>query len=339
MAVGYVYVPIVLEHDPGHHPESPARLTAVMQHLQHSALLDRLAPIPCEAATLSDLMRIHHPQHIERVHRLATSGGGDLDGDTSVSSSSYNAALWAAGSTIAVARAVLQGDVQAAFALVRPPGHHAMPAKSMGFCLFNNIALAAAWALEEGGVARLAIVDWDVHHGNGTAAALGADPRVLFISLHQYPFYPGSGHWRDKGPNGQCLNISLPPRTGDHGYAQAWDRLVEPVLRRFQPELILVSAGYDAHWADPLAGMALSVAGYHRMAARLTVLATGLCRGRLALALEGGYQHEVLARCVAATFDAMLYEPCADPWGPCADAEPDVTMLIDAIASWHGLAP
>jgi len=340
MAVGYVYDPIYLEHNTGAHQESSSRLEAIIDNLQRSGIIRRLEPIPPERAGREDVLRVHAPAHLDRIRRLARRGGGHLDPDTVIGPRSLEAALWAAGGTIAAVRAVLDGEVQCAYALVRPPGHHATRTRAMGFCLLNNIAIAAAWALDSGRISRIAIVDLDVHHGNGTADAFGSDPRVLYVSLHQYPFYPGTGHWREKGSGpgeGTCLNIPLPAGTGDQGYGLAFRRLVEPAVRRFAPELILVSAGYDGHWADPLAWMLLSISGYRQMADSLVALARELCRGRLVAVLEGGYHPEALAHGVATTLCAMLDQPYDDPLGPARETEQSVDELLAAIARWHGI--
>ena len=230
--------------------------------------------------------------------------------------------------------------MEGAYALVRPPGHHATPTRAMGFCLFNNVAIASAWALSARPALRIAIVDFDVHHGNGTEEAFREDPRVLYVSLHQYPFYPGTGHWRQKGAgdgDGTCLNIPLPPQTGDSGYMQAFTRLVEPAVRRFSPEVILVSAGYDAHWADPYAWMLLSLSGYRNIADSLVKLSHELCGAGPVFALEGGYDLSVLSHGVATTFSAMLALPYEDPMGPAREPEPGVESLLGKIARWHGL--
>jgi len=337
---GYVYDPIFLQHDTGPHPENGSRLVAIMDNLRQVGLAQRLSRIEAERATIEDVTRVHSPTLVERVRNIAKGGGGSLDLDTVVSSSSFEAALYAVGGTIAATRAVLDREAQSAYALVRPPGHHATRKRAMGFCLFNNIALAAAWALDSGRVSRVAIVDFDVHHGNGTAEAFEADLRVLYVSLHQYPFYPGSGRWREKGSGpgeGTCLNIPLPPGVGDKGYAQAFRRLVEPAVRRFGPELILASAGYDGHWADPLAWMLLSISGYRQMADSLVGLAHELCGGRLVVALEGGYHLPALAHGVATTLSAMIDEPYEDPLGPAQEPERPVDELLATIAHWHGL--
>lgn len=312
-----------------------------MEQLEQAGLLNRLTPISAEPATLADLTRVHTPALVQQVRQLSQRGGGLIDSDTVVGPKSYEAALLAAGGAIAAVRAVLKGEVDSAFALVRPPGHHATRAQAMGFCLFNNIAAAASWALNEGQVSRLAIVDFDVHHGNGTADILGADPRVLFVSLHQYPFYPGTGHWREMGSGaaqGTMLNIPLPPQTGDNGYNRAMDTLVIPALHRFKPEVILASAGYDAHWSDPLAWMLLTITGYRRLVDSLVRAADALCGGRLALCLEGGYRGPALAHGVGTTFAAMLGEPYEDFLGPAREPEVPVESLLRTIAEHHGLA-
>ncbi len=340
MAVGYLYDPLLLTHDTGDHPESPQRLATVMERLEACALLPRLRRLEAQPATEADLARVHAPAMIERVRALADLGGGAIDLDTRVSSGSYAAACLASGAVLAGCRAVLAGEVSAAYALVRPPGHHATDQRSMGFCLFNHVAVAAAWCLTEGNLSRVAVVDYDVHHGNGTEAILGDNPRALYLSTHLYPFYPGTGHWRDgrDAPGKRsCVNIPLPPNTGDKGLALAFERVVLPALERFRPELILVSSGYDGHWADPLAWMLVSVEGYRRLVRLLRDAAEALCGGRLVLALEGGYQVHALGHCVAATFAELLGLPYDDPLGRARHPEVDVGPLVEQVAHFHGL--
>jgi len=341
MPVGYVYDPIYLEHDCADHPENSSRLSAIMAHLDESGLLSRLSSIPAEQVSLEALTRVHASRYVEFVRQLAEHGGGWPDSDTYVNSRSYEVALYAVGGVIAATRAVLNGEVDSAFALVRPPGHHATRDQAQGFCLFNNVAVATLWSLTSAQVSRAAIVDIDVHHGNGTQEAFWDEPRVLFISLHQYGggFYPGTGHWREKGSYGNCLNISLPPHTGDNGYLQAFQWIVEPALRRFGPELILVSVGFDGHWAEKLfrTAMLLSLTGYRRLMDRLIGLAHELCQGRLVLTLEGGYDLRVLAWGVADAFRALLGLPSEDPLGPASQQEVAVESHLQAIAHWHGL--
>ena len=340
MPVGIVYDAIYLEHDTGDHPENAQRLEAVASYLRTSGVWDRLVQVQAKPASVDDLRRVHTMHLIDTVQRIAKAGGGAVDYDTVIGPRSYEVARLAAGGVIAAADATLAGRVSSAYALVRPPGHHATAARAMGFCLFNNVAVAARWALEVAGVGRLAIVDIDVHHGNGTAEAFASDPSVLYVSLHQYPLFPGTGHWREIGSGageGTVLNVPLPPHTGDVGYRQAFERLVVPAVRRFAPELLLVSIGYDAHWADPLSWMLLSLSGYRAMMDDLTALARALCRGRIVVALEGGYDATVLAHGVRGTLASLMDEDGDDPLGPAREPETDVNPLIDAIAKLHRL--
>ncbi len=340
MPVGIVYDAIYLEHDTGDHPENAQRLEAVASYLRTSGVWDRLVQVQAKPASVDDLRRVHTMHLIDTVQRIAKAGGGAVDYDTVIGPRSYEVARLAAGGVIAAADATLAGRVSSAYALVRPPGHHATAARAMGFCLFNNVAVAARWALEVAGVERLAIVDIDVHHGNGTAEAFASDPSVLYVSLHQYPLFPGTGHWREIGSGageGTVLNVPLPPHTGDVGYRQAFERLVVPAVRRFAPELLLVSIGYDAHWADPLSWMLLSLSGYRAMMDDLTALARALCQGRIVVALEGGYDTTVLAHGVRGTLASLMDEDGDDPLGPAREPETDVNPLIDAIARLHRL--
>jgi acetoin utilization deacetylase AcuC-like enzyme len=340
MTVGYAYDPAFMAHDTGNHPESGQRLQVVLEHLAECGLLEQLKRLLVTQAAPRDLARVHTTAMIERVRDLAEGGGGFIDLDTVISRGSYDAACMASGAAIAVCRAVLDGEVDSAYALVRPPGHHATRRRSMGFCLFNHIAVAAAWALEQAGLSRVAIVDYDVHHGNGTEDILGADPRVLYVSLHQYPFYPGTGHWRDTGEadgKGSCINVPLPPNTGDKGFARAMQAIVLPALARFQPELILVSSGYDGHWVDPLAWMLLSTDGYRHIARLLLHAAQELCAGRIAFVLEGGYHPQALAHSVASTISELLGQPYDDPLGPSGEPEVDIERIIQRVVRWHGL--
>jgi acetoin utilization deacetylase AcuC-like enzyme len=336
--VGYVYDPIYLEHITGNHPENPRRLEAIMDHLAKSGLLQQLVPITAVAATEQDLRRVHTERMILLAANLAGRGGGRIDMDTLVSSRSYEAALYAAGGTMAAVQATADGQVDAAFALVRPPGHHATPRQSMGFCIFNNVAVTARWAQERLGMQRIAILDFDVHHGNGTDDVFDADPDVLYISTHEYPLYPGTGDWRRpthvRGPHNN-LNIPLPAETDDVGYMQVFHALVEPALRRFRPDLLLVSAGYDGHWADPLAWQMLSLHCYYEIAASLYAISQNVCPGRLVFTLEGGYDVNVLSAGVEATFAALLGLPFQDPLGPARAQGVAVDQLIRRLAEWH----
>jgi acetoin utilization deacetylase AcuC-like enzyme len=281
-----------LQHDPGpEHAERPARLGAVLQALDHDrhAALDR---VEAPRATREQLLRVHSISHVEHILRSAPPEGGTsrLDEDTVMSSGSVEAALRAAGATVAAVDAVLSGSgaVQHAFCAVRPPGHHATRDQAMGFCLFNNIAVAAAHALAVHGLKRVAIADFDVHHGNGTQAIFERESRVLFVSSHQSPLYPGSGR-EDECGVGNIVNGTLSPGAGSHEFRELWDGVLLPRLHAFKPQLVLVSAGFDAHRNDPLADIRLGQEDYVWITERLAALANTYADGRLVSTLEGGY--------------------------------------------------
>jgi acetoin utilization deacetylase AcuC-like enzyme len=341
MDTAYVYDPIYLEHDLPSHPENAQRLKQIMGTLEEAGMLAHLRPLEPRPATAEELERVHTPAHIERVQRVAQAGGGYLDPDTYVAPRSFDAALMAAGGLLRAVEAVLAGEVANGFALVRPPGHHATATRGMGFCLFNNVAVAARAALTKEDVARVFIVDFDVHHGNGTQDAFADDPAVFYVSTHQYPHYPGTGHWRETGSGagaGTVLNVPLPAGVGDAGYAQIFVELVWPLAERFCPDLILVSAGYDAHWSDPLAQMTLSLTGYAWLGQELVRMAEQLCDGRIVFTLEGGYQLDVLACGVLNGFYAMRgEESIADPIGPSPYPERPVDALVARLKEVHSL--
>ncbi len=339
MAVGVVYDPLYLEHDTGEHPESRRRLEAIVARLKDSGVWDRLAHIPPRPATIAELRRVHSEGMIRRVRELALAGGGEIDADTVVSPRSYDAALMAAGGVEAAVDAVMGGEVSSAFALVRPPGHHATRTRSMGFCLFNNVAVAAAHALDKHKLECVLIIDTDVHHGNGTQDIFEDEPRVCYISTHQSPLYPGSGFAGERG-RGNIFNIPLPPGAGDAEYTRAYDEVLVPVARRFKPELILVSAGFDAHWSDELASMCLSITGYAQMMRRIKSLADEFCGGRVVLTLEGGYNMAALSGCVKAVFGVLMGgKEIEDRVGPCPSRiQPDVAGLLAHLRDTFGLA-
>ncbi|MCH8065970.1 MAG: histone deacetylase [Chloroflexi bacterium] len=320
MTVGFVTNPNHAGHDVEGHPEGPQRLEAVLALLDECGLRNRLERIEPRDATDEELAWVHSPEFTDALRRTCADGGGWADPDTYLLPGSYAAALTAAGSTIAATDAVLSGRVDSAFCAVRPPGHHARPDQAMGFCLLNNIALAARAAQRRHGLERVAIVDIDVHHGNGTQDAFYDDPEVLYCSTHQYPFYPGTGQADEIGAGeaeGTNVNIALPAGCGDAEYRLAFQQVVEPVVRRFRPGLILVSCGFDAHYADPIGGMALSVDGYGELAQRLQALANDLCDGRLVFVLEGGYDHTAVGWGVRRILELLLgEEPAPDPQGP-----------------------
>jgi len=296
------------EHATGDHPEGADRIGSLVDHLRGSDLWPRLAVVTPEPAGVDDVLRVHTRQHLELIRRAARGGGTWVDPDTHVSERSYEVALLSAGGALAATR--LWDDGLVAFALIRPPGHHATPDRAMGFCLFNNIAIAAARLLDEG-LERVAIVDWDVHHGNGTQAAFYAEPRVLFVSLHQWPHFPGSGFFTECGEGaaeGRTVNLPLPAGSTAGDYAHAFEKVVEPVVHQFAPQALLVSAGQDIHADDPLGGMLVTEAGFADMALRCLRLAQEHCEGRLALVLEGGYDRAASARAVEAILRALADE-------------------------------
>ncbi|HYM16719.1 MAG TPA: histone deacetylase [Dehalococcoidia bacterium] len=341
MTVGFVYDPLYLEHDTGDHPERPQRLLATMALLEASHLLPRLHRITARDATPEELALVHDPRYVDALQRLARDGGGWVDPDTLVTPRSFDVASRVVGGTLAALDAVVSGAVESAFCLVRPPGHHASPAQAMGFCLLNHVAVAAACARRTHGLARVAIVDFDVHHGNGTQDAFYTDPGVLYISTHEYPFYPGTGRATDLGAGagrGYTINIPLPHGAGDLAHRRAFEEVVLPALRRFRPQLILVSAGYDAHFADEIAGQQLSVDGYGALVSLLRHAAAELCGGRLLFALEGGYHLVALPWCVRRTVELLLGDaPAPDPLGPSPRPEPDVAPLLREICALHAL--
>ena len=293
--------------------------------------------VPTEAEVLA----VHDPRVLATQRALETRGGGWVDADTYVQKASPRAALRSAGATLRATEAVVAGEVERAFAAVRPPGHHATADRMMGFCLLNNIAMAIA-AARELGQQRIAVVDWDVHHGNGTQAIFDADPDVLYVSTHASPFYPGTGAVAESGmgaARGTKVNIPLPLGTGDAGYATAFDSAVVPALERFNPELILVSCGWDAHIRDPIGPMQVSTAGYTLIAQRIVQAADQLCDGRLVATLEGGYDEHALAWCASAFCEVLLgEEPIPDPEPLAAKAEPDVAAVISEARREAGLA-
>ncbi len=305
MDVAVIWDPAYAEHDTGDDPEGPDRVTTVVEHLEATDLWPRLAVVKPRPATVDDLLLVHTRAHVEMVRAAAESGSRWVDGDTRVSRRSFEIALLAAGGVMVATEQWAQGG--ASFALVRPPGHHATPDRAMGFCLFNNIAVAARRLLDSG-YERLAIVDWDVHHGNGTQAVFIDEPRVLFCSLHQWPLYPGSGWMTECGEGdgeGFTVNIPLPSGCRDGDYVRAFEAVVEPIVAQYDPQAVLVSAGQDPHADDPLASMMLTEDGFAQLALRVSRLAETHCEGRLTLVLEGGYDRRASALAIEAELRAL----------------------------------
>ncbi len=344
MKVGYVYDPIYLKHDTGGHVENAGRLEAIISHLEQTGLKQQLTLIKPRPASAEEIALVHDKQYISHIQEAAQRGGGWLDADTVTSPDSYQAAIYAAGGVIKATEMVMDGEVNSAFALVRPPGHHALAYQAMGFCLFNNVAIAAKYALAKYKLERIMIIDFDVHHGNGTQETFYDDPQVLYLSTHEYPFYPGTGGTGETGSGageGTTVNIPLPAGCGDNEYLSVFEQIATPVAKRFNPGLILVSAGYDTHWADGLALMQVSVSGFARMVAIIKGLADELCSGHLVFTLEGGYNLNALAASVNATCAVLMgNSEIEDPLGPPSRdfGIPDITRLIESIKGIHNLA-
>ena len=342
MQVAYAYDPSEQEHTRQGHPENRQRLAGTLDLLERDGILDRCHRVPVIPATPERLHHVHPEHYIEMVRGVVASGGGQLDADTYVTRHSFDAARAAVGALIEVVIAVVDGSQRCGISLIRPPGHHALVERAMGFCIFANVAIAARTAQRELGIERVLVVDWDVHHGNGTEVIFYDDPSVAFFSTHQYPFYPGTGAATDVGHAtgyGYTLNVPLPSEVGDEGYMRVFEELLTPFAERFRPELILVSAGYDAHWRDPLASESLTVAGFARLTAHVARLAERLCGARVVLALEGGYDLEVLPHAVLSSL-RMLEDgdaECSDPFGPAPDVRPVPDALMAKLKELHSL--
>jgi acetoin utilization deacetylase AcuC-like enzyme len=293
-----------LEHLTGpRHPERPSRLQAVIAGASTGEVADALVPLVPQEATRADLERVHPAWYLDRLDRLAAAGGGWIDADTRMSGSSAVAARLAAGAGLTAAAALREGQADAAFCAVRPPGHHATPTDSMGFCLVSNIAVVAAALADEG--ERVWVLDYDAHHGNGTQAVFEGDPRVLFVSLHQWPLYPGTGRMTEVGTGdglGRTLNFPMPPGATGDVYLRAFDEVIAPIVERFGPTWLLVSAGFDAHRADPLTDLGLTAGDFALLTARARTMVPP---GRCIAMLEGGYDLDALTACATATLGAL----------------------------------
>jgi len=300
-------------HGPAGHPERPERISAIKDAIdRRSEALTRFAP---RAATPDEILRVHGRKHFDRVSEASRRAPAQLDPDTYVSAESFEVALLAAGGTTELALRVARGELDSGFAAVRPPGHHAESDHAMGFCLFNNVAIAARALQDEESVDRIMILDWDVHHGNGTQHFFESDPSVLYASTHQFPFYPGTGAVGEIGVGkgeGFTFNVPLPAGCGDGEYVGVMERLIAPAARSFRPEVILISCGFDAHRDDPLAAMNVTREGYRDMGAIVRALADDLCDGRILFVLEGGYAASGLADGVNAVLDVITGEDCPE---------------------------
>ncbi len=323
--------PRMMDHAPSEtHPESPARLAAIEHRLE---TVPRLVHGMAEPARRSDIELIHPAAYVDAMETLRGEVGY-IDGDTLTSPGSIDASWLAAGAAVQATRAVIDGDAQRSIALVRPPGHHAEPDRAMGFCFFSNVAIAAAAARARLGCERVLVVDWDVHHGNGTQRALYEREDILFFSVHQDPLYPGSGAVRERGAGpglGYTVNAPLPPGMGDGAYRMLFDELLRPVADRFDPDLILVSAGFDAHLHDPLAQMRVSSEGFAGLCQVVNELADEHANGRLSLVLEGGYDLGALSESVA--FCAEVLSGSTPP--PKATPTPMEERVVSSLLRQH----
>jgi acetoin utilization deacetylase AcuC-like enzyme len=342
MKLGYYYSPAFLQHSEPGHPESPQRLEAIFQVLDDFGLREQLLAFTPSPATDAQLLAVHSQKHLDKIKQAHEYGLAYVDSDTYMNEHSRQAAYLAAGAAVGAVDSVMRGELDAAWAFARPPGHHATRELAMGFCLFNNVAVAAQHALDEYKLERVAVVDFDVHHGNGTQDIFYESPRVFYFSTHRYPFYPGSGHWRDIGEGagaGFTMNVPLPHSVGDAMYARIFDDLFYPAMERYRPQLILVSAGYDAHWADPLGAlMLLSSNGFGYLTRVLHLMARDFAKGRIVLVLEGGYNFDALAFSTAASVQALLGENIPpDPLGKPPRAERDVREMIEQLRGAHRL--
>ena len=334
MTTAYTFVPS-RSHEFPDHPESPGRLD-ILEPLLNSFEAVKLT---VHEATVGQVAQVHTPQLIRAIQEVCRKGPGVIDrAPTYITQTSYQDALLAAGGVLECARAVINGDARNAFAIVRPPGHHAEPGHVMGFCIFNNIAVAARAALKNG-LQRVLVIDYDAHHGNGTQAAFLHEERVGFISTHQWGIYPGTG-WFQDAPHakGRLVNVPLHDRAGDGTYARIADEIFEPVVRSFRPQMILVSAGFDAHWQDPLTSLGLSARGYFNLSRKLVDLADEHCNGRIVFVLEGGYDPHNVANGAGAVFDALTHSPSRnEAHDPSPYADVDHGSRIHEILKWHGI--
>lgn len=337
---GLVYHPDYLLHAPDNWPECPQRLTRTLELFDRVGVRDRMVPVEPRPATADELEAVHSQDYMGFLERFSAGGGGQLTVDTVVSEGSHAAAVLAAGGCLAAVDALMAGRLDNALALVRPPGHHAERHAGTGFCLFNNVAVAARYAQSRYGLSRILIVDWDVHHGNGTERAFYDDPGVLFFSVHESPAYPGTGWLSDAGAGegeGYTINAPFPAGAGDLAYQRLFDEVVLPVADAYRPELLLVSAGEDSHFADYMGNMELTSPGFGRLTEKLVSLSPG--NGpRLLAVLEGGYNLDVLPTSLLAIAAALIGEdyPATDPFQPPVDGISDaVRQRIDAIRTTH----
>lgn len=356
MTTALVYDPIFLEHiTPDHHPERPQRVQKAWLVLEALQWLERegLIQLAPRMATVDELALVHDRAYIHEIEAFSEEVAAEIQAggkqsrffttDTFISPRSYEVARMAAGAPLVAIDAMMKGEVDNAYCLVRPPGHHALSDDAMGFCLFNNVAIAARYALEQHGLERVMIIDYDVHHGNGIQDIFYDDPHVLYFSVHQAPFYPGTGHSDELGTGdalGTTINVPLPAKTAFDTYEAVFRQIMVPASDRFDPQLILVSAGFDAHWKDPIGDMYLSTAGFARLTQIIIEQANFLCNGRLVMVQEGGYDLDAMANGVATCINLLLGDDAAvDNLGPppTKDYRLNTDVLIAELRRIHRL--
>jgi acetoin utilization deacetylase AcuC-like enzyme len=330
MSTGIVLDRRYLEHDPGYgHPERPERIGVFLP-----AALDRpgITHVEPRMATADDVTLVHGEGHFDRVARTRDVSRYAFDADTTVSARSFDTACLAVGGVLALLDEVVAGRVHNGFALVRPPGHHAERDRAMGFCLFNNVAIGAAHLRARHGLERVLVVDWDVHHGNGTQHSFAREPGVLYVSTHRYPFYPGTGAIEEIGDGagaGFTVNIPFPGGFGDAEYVEAFRTVIEPIALQYAPQLVLISAGFDPHRRDPLGGMEVTERGFAAMARSLIAVAEEVAGGRCVAVLEGGYDLQAMRDSASTVLDELLRAPAVTP--PPLGASSDARPILDAV--------
>jgi acetoin utilization deacetylase AcuC-like enzyme len=317
------------------HPEQPARLDILQPRLNNY----NAKSLDVKPASRDEISLIHHPKLVSSLEKICREDApGIIDyAPTYVTPSSFEDALLAAGGVITCTRAVLNGDADNAFAIVRPPGHHAEPDRAMGFCLFNNVALGVRVAVEEG-MERVMVIDYDAHHGNGTQAAFLHEEHVAFLSAHQWGIYPGTGWWEDAPhAKGRIVNVPLPARAGDIVYERVTDQIFKPFVESFKPQMIFISVGFDAHWNDPITTLGLSSVGYFTLAQKVVALADEFCDGKIVFVLEGGYDPVNVANGAGGVFDALSRNRLSHEAGDLNPyKEPDCESRIEDIRKCHG---
>ncbi len=308
-AMGFVYHEDYLRHDTGYHPESAERLIYIMKKLEEEGITEKMKRITPTKASKEQIAYVHADAYVKKVESMCKGGGGMLDLDTPLCSDTYEIALLSAGGVIKAVDEVMAHNLKHIFALIRPPGHHATPSRGMGFCIFNNIAIVAEHLKRKYGIKRILIADWDVHHGNGTQDVFFEDPSVLYFSTHQYPHYPGTGWINEVGKGegeGFTVNVPLPAGTDDAGYLYALNNILVPIAMEFNPEFVLVSAGFDAHVADPLASMKVTSLGFGLFTDVIKEIAKKNSKRGIVMALEGGYNLDAIAESALSVFNSLL---------------------------------